>query len=327
MTSALYGERGFFVAGAGPGAHFRTSAHASALFAGAVLAVLDAVDQALGRPAVLDLVDVGAGRGELLRAVLRLAPPALGARLRPVAVELARRPADLPASIGWVGTPPPAVTGLVLATEWLDNVPLDVSEVDDAGLPRYVEVDASGVESPGDPVDGEDARWLARWWPLVDPGTRAEIGLPRDNAWASVLSTVERGAALCVDYGHTRDARPVFGTLAGFRDGRAAPPVPDGSGDLTAHLAIDALAARGATVAGAPPLLVTQRDALRALGVNGRRPPLELASRDPAGYLSALAAASQATELTDPAGLGGHYWLLQPVGLSTNWLSMARWRP
>jgi hypothetical protein len=27
----------------------------------------------------------------------------------------------------------------------------------------------------------------------------------------------------------------------------------------------------------------------------------------------ALAAAGTAAELTDPSGLGGHYWLLQPV--------------
>ena len=35
----------------------------------------------------------------------------------------------------------------------------------------------------------------------------------------------------------------------------------------------------------------------------------------PAGYMRALADASTAAELTDPAGLGGHYWLLQPVGI------------
>jgi hypothetical protein len=53
---------------------------------------------------------------------------------------------------------------------------------------------------------------------------------------------------------------------------------------------------------------------LRRLGVDGRRPPLELAPSDPGGYVRALAAASQAAELTDPAGLGGHYWVAQPVG-------------
>ncbi|HEX6920890.1 MAG TPA: hypothetical protein VF314_11705, partial [Actinomycetes bacterium] len=56
---ALYGEGGFFRRTTGPGAHFRTSVHASPLFARAVLT--------LARAADLDtVVDVGAGHGELL---------------------------------------------------------------------------------------------------------------------------------------------------------------------------------------------------------------------------------------------------------------------
>src|SRR5262249_7218214 len=145
------------------------------------------------------------------------------------------------------------------------------------------------------------------WWPLT-PGGTAEIGVPRDEAWRSALSTVERGLALCVDYGHLRDSRPRTGTLTGYRYGRQVPPVPDGACDLTAHVAFDALAGPHST-------LLRQRDALRALGVSGARPPLALASTDPAAYLRALADASAAAGLTDPAGLGGHYWLLEPVGI------------
>jgi hypothetical protein len=68
-------------------------------------------------------------------------------------------------------------------------------------------------------------------------------------------------------------------------------------------------------VAGLDPLLVRQSAALAALGVRGNRPPIELAHRDPAAYVRALADASTAAELTDLAGLGSHYWLLQPVGI------------
>ncbi|HWG98991.1 MAG TPA: hypothetical protein VNV66_06635, partial [Pilimelia sp.] len=64
MERALYGPGGFFVSGgAGPAGHFRTSVHAAGPFADAVLRLVAAVDEALGRPAELDLVDVGAGRG------------------------------------------------------------------------------------------------------------------------------------------------------------------------------------------------------------------------------------------------------------------------
>jgi hypothetical protein len=81
---------------------------------------------------------------------------------------------------------------------------------------------------------------------------------------------------------------------------------------------MDAVAAAGSAVAGVPARLATQRESLRALGVDGARPPLALAHRDPQGYLRALADASVGAELTDPAGLGGHYWLLQPVGLNVS---------
>jgi SAM-dependent MidA family methyltransferase len=91
--------------------------------------------------------------------------------------------------------------------------------------------------------------------------------------------------------------------------------VPDGSCDISAYVAIDAVAAAGASVAGAEPAVVSQRAALRALGVDARRPPHGRAREDPAGYVRALATASAAAELTDPEGLGGHWWIVQPVGL------------
>jgi SAM-dependent MidA family methyltransferase len=254
-------------------------------------------------------VDIGAGRGELLKALAAVLPTELAARTRLTAVELAPRPDALPSRIEWQPEPPPAVVGLLLATEWLDNVPLDVVAGDP---PRYLNVDGT-LDAP---LSAGDARWLAEWWPLPEyPGARAEIGVPRDAAWAAAVSTVERGLALAVDYGHVRDRRPLTGTLTAFRGGREAEPRPDGSYDLTAHVAFDSVAAAGAAVAGRPPVLRTQRDALRAFGVTGERPPLSDAYTDPAGYLRALAAAGSEAELIDPAGLGGHWWLLQPVGL------------
>lgn len=310
MERGLYGSGGFFSAGPGPRAHFRTSVHASPLFAAALGTLLDRLDAALGRPDPLDVVDIGAGRGELLTALLAGADAGLARRLRPVAVELAPRPDGPPAAVDWRSEAPPDVTGLVVGTEWLDNVPVDVAEADGDGVPRLVLVDpATGAEELGGPVAVRDADWLRRWWPLSEPGGRAEIGWPRDDAWAAAVRTVRRGAALAVDYGHRRADRPPLGTLTGFRDGRQTAPVPDGTGDLTAHVAWDAL------VAAAGGTLYAQRAALHALGVRGDRPPLALAGSDPAGYLRALSAASQAGELTDPAGLGGHGWLLRTVGV------------
>ncbi|WP_431974952.1 SAM-dependent methyltransferase [Micromonospora haikouensis] len=339
MDRALYGPAGFFVAGAGPAGHFRTSAHASPAFAVAVFRLVTRLDAALGFPTPFDIVDVGAGRGELLRALATLArdaatpgatpnstpppPVPLADRLRLTAVEVAPRPPGLPPAIDWTTETPTGITGLLLATEWLDNVPVDVAVPTETGW-RYVLVDPStGEETPGPPLTEEDHTWLTRWHPTSGPGGRVEVGRGRDLAWAGVVGRLRRGAALGVDYGHLRQARPVGGTLTGYRGGRQVPPLPDGSCDVTAHVAMDSVASAGERVARCAYTLVSQREALLALGADGGRPPLSLAGTDPAGYVRALAAASAVAELTDPAGLGGHWWLLQPVGVAVDAL-MAR---
>ncbi|WP_370147729.1 SAM-dependent methyltransferase [Streptacidiphilus sp. EB129] len=320
---ALYGRGGaggFFTSGNGPAAHFRTSVHASALFAGAVLDLVRQVDEALGRPAELVVTDVGAGRGELLTALAERAGaehPGLARRLLLRGVEKAARPAGLPDRVAWGGRIEPAEAGVLIANEWLDNVPVEIAEVDPDGVARLVEVDpASGGERLGAVVSGAEAEWLRRWWPLdgEEPGLRAEIGLPRDRAWAEAVGSLRQGVAVAIDYAHSAGSRPPFGTLAAFRGGREVRPVPDGSCDLTSHVALDSCldaAARGASPVHS--LWTTQRAALRLLGVRGDRPPLALAGTDPAGYLRALAAAGEAAELTATGGLGSFVWGLQSV--------------
>jgi len=323
MQQALYGPEGFFTRTDRPGStgHFRTSAHASPLFATAILRLLAAVDEALGRPDPLQLVDIGAGQGHLLRRLAVLAPTYLAQRLQLTAVEVAPRPPDLPEAIGWRSDPPRprTVHGLLIATEWLDNVPHNIAEVDPDGVARQVLVHPlTGLEELADPLAGPDAAWAARWWshqPAL-PGNRIELGEPRDAAWADAVSAVARGLAITVDYGHMWYARPRVGTLSGFYAGRGAQPIPDGSRDITTHVAMDSACAAGEARAGQPAVLTTQREALQALGVDATRPPQSMAATDPTAYMRALTAASQAGELTDPTGLGGHYWILQPVGVN-----------
>jgi len=323
--TALYGPAGFFRQQAGPAGHFRTSVHASPLFATAVLELVRLVDRGLGRPAELVVTDVGAGRGELLSALggqARARYPELADRLVLRAVELAARPDGLPDWIGWAERIEPAGAGVLIGNEWLDNVPVEIAEVDEDGVVRLVLVDpATGEERLGDPVTGSGAAWLERWWPLAaaEPGFRAEIGLPRDEAWAAAVGSLGRGLALAVDYAHRAQERPPFGSLAAYRQGREVRPVPDGSCDLTSRVALDACLEAARTAHGdriVHSLWTTQREALHALGLSGARPPLSLAADDPAGYLRALAAAGEAAELTGTGGLGSFGWVLQSVGTS-----------
>jgi hypothetical protein len=77
-------------------------------------------------------------------------------------------------------------------------------------------------------------------------------------------------------------------------------PVPDGSCDITSHVMFDSLIAPGDVV-------MSQRDVLRLLGIDGERPPYDGDSR---AYLAGLAAVSEASDLLDPRGFGGFSWLI-----------------
>ncbi|HEY6794337.1 MAG TPA: SAM-dependent methyltransferase [Kineosporiaceae bacterium] len=315
---ALYGPSGFFTTGAGPSGHFRTAVHAAP---GPLARALARLADATGRCRVLD---VGAGHGELLAALTAL-PDA--AHLALHAVDVVARPAGLPAGIGWSQglheIPADAFDdALVIGWELLDDVPCPVLELDEDGAPRTVLVDPrTGREALGpDPAPAELA-WCRRWWPFEDgdPGDRVEVGLPRDLLWAGLA---ERAAAtaggatlLAVDYHHERADRPATGTLTGFRGGRAVPPVPDGSCDVTAHVALDAVAAAAQAAGATDTRLTDQRTALTELGVREglAGPAAHALPAGGAGLLQALARRSAVAELLDPGALGGFGWLVQRV--------------
>ena len=97
-------------------------------------------------------------------------------------------------------------------------------------------------------VDAEAAAaWCAEWWPRHEPAARIEVGLERDAAWRSLCGTLTDGVALAIDYAHMHADRQRGlwdgGTLVGYQDGRVTSPVPDGTRNLTAHVALDACAA------------------------------------------------------------------------------------
>lgn len=292
---ALYGARGLYREQQ-PHEHFSTATSPGLVdvLAGAVVALCR-------RDGLGAFVDIAGGGGELASAVCALAPD-----LDVTCVEVRPRPAALPQRVRWVRSPGGALLpdglhslsgALVLAHEWLDNVPCVIAERTEAGL-LEIGVAPDGTESPGEPVGPSDLAWAERWWP---EGERVEIGAARDDAWTDLLSRVDSGLAVAVDYGHTRTARPPGGSLIAYRSGQVVVPVPDGSCDLTAHVAVDSLV---------HDRLVTQRELLRELALVPDPPPHELATRDPAAYLHALARHSAGSAMTDPNGLGGFWWVL-----------------
>jgi SAM-dependent MidA family methyltransferase len=332
---ALYAvDRGFYVTRGGPAAHFTTAAHGptGAVLARALLALPD-------HP-VRVVVDLGAGRGELATHLVdaldapddvewalstgdeRVELPTRrggrgDGRPRVVAVDVVDRPEGLDDRVEWLRSPGGSALPdplhdlqdtLVIAHEWLDVVPCTVAEVDHEGVLREVLVDAAtGEESLGEPLSGADLRWAEQHWPTSEtsePGDRVEVGLSRDLAWADLVARVGSGTLVAVDYGHTASSRPSAGTLTAYAGGHLTVPVPDGSCDVTAHVAMDTLDAD---------VVQTQREALRALGLRGATPPHELAVAQPLAYVAGLERASAEARLLDPAGFGGFWWAVKGV--------------
>lgn len=328
---ALYGEAGFYRRDEGPAGHFATSAQGipgvADILAQTVLAYAERCDAEV-------VVDFACGRGELLEALARFADPSLEL----AGVDVVARPSALSDRIAWVPSPGAAAVpgfefldgrrALVIAHEWLDVVPCTVAEAGDDGILRSVLVAQDGSESVGEQLAQPELDWVRRWWrPQHDasetsssrgaaaethlPSERVEVGLTRDSAWSNLVENVSRHAApgsivVGVDYGHTSATRPPLGTLTGFRDGAECSPIPDGSCDVTAHVAVDSLDADHVT---------TQRAVM--LDLFGDAPlepvPLDLAHTDPPAYLQRLAVRSALAAAVSPDGLGAFFWWVREL--------------
>ncbi|HWW43633.1 MAG TPA: class I SAM-dependent methyltransferase [Acidimicrobiia bacterium] len=341
--------------GAGRAGHdFITSPEVGTLFGALLARAVDATWAALGSPDPFLLVDAGGGRGRLLADVLRAGAacaPALravlverSARLRAEAQSLLRLetpadalgpftrqheddPAEPVPSTGPVATvldelPDVALPGVIVANEFLDNLPVRLVQraaegwrevlvgLDDL---RFVEVlvdapaalasaadevaDGLGVRA-GDrlPVPLEMAAWLGR----------AAVTLPQGQVW--VLDYADETAGLLA-----RGPTPASGWLRTYREHRAGAGVLEdpGTQDITCDVPLPWLR-RAATHAGFRVAFeTTQAEWLARLGVDaladaGRRTWAAGAARGDLAALAGRSTAVEAAALTDPAGLGAH---------------------
>ena len=279
-----------------PERHFATEAQAGPL-AEALAALIREVDTRLGQPRPLTVVDIGAGAGELLTGILGHLDDELIGRLEATGIDVRPRPDALDPRIEWVQGEAPevvstiwrnGVTGLIIAHEWLDDLPVDVVQRDDLGTLREVLVDpATGEELLGAEVsaDGDAHDWMQQWWwPVRD---RAEVGLHRDRAWARLCTSLNAGTAIAIDYSHLAPERDSgrfdAGTMTGFRDGQAVWPIPDASMNITAHVALDSCAA----ATDPPGTILDQASAVRDL-LGDIDPAIPDASTDPAGFAATI---------------------------------------
>jgi SAM-dependent MidA family methyltransferase len=274
----------------------------------------------MGEPARLRLVELGPGRGTLMRDVLRAARtvPAFHAALE---VELVESNATLAATqratlepesvrLRWsaeLAAQADAVPAIVIANEFLDTLPVEQwVRRNGRWLPRRVGLDAAGQLAfvEGEPDAGVSPPHVAA---AVRDGDVIETRAAAFAAWSARLAALAPPlAALFIDYGH---AAPGLGdTLQAVRahcyeNALAAP----GEADLTAQVDFAAFAAAAAQHGLACDGPVTQAEFLGALGIAERASRLMAAN--PA---RAAAIEGDVARLMAPNGMGGRF---QAIGV------------
>jgi SAM-dependent MidA family methyltransferase len=338
---ALLGSNGFYTRGPGslaadgPAGHFRTSAAVDQgqTLAVGILTVLNDVNARLGSSDRVDVVEIGSGEGTLADALTAAIADSseLARRVHVACIDVHDRPIGLRPDITWItGTAGDVlrdadpIHGLILAHEWLDTIACEILEVDVQGNLRVVLVNQDGTELLGPPLDdmSECARigvdsaavtdWITHWWPGDRlPGDRIEVGIERDNAMRALTKGLRAGTILAVDYAH--DVRSRRRTLAGYRNGRLVTAIPDGSCDITAHVALDSCAHAAEETARAMGCTVrsttrTQREVFDPVAAHVQWPDPENAVSNPQDYAASLEHMSNAAELRG-RGLGDFAWL------------------
>jgi SAM-dependent MidA family methyltransferase len=291
----------------------------------------------LDRPDPFVVVEAGAGRGVLARAVLD-AEPACAPALRYVLVEAsealreqqagvvplepphwalgpAEQGEDEVQSVVGVGPlvtslaelPAQPFVGVVLANELLDNMPPLLLErtAEEWAEVRVTYEDGRFVELLV-PAVAELAEEAERLVPDAPAGARVPLQHAARDWLRRAVAAVERGRVVVIDYADTTPSmacRPWVEWLRTYRaHGRGSPPLEHpGSQDITCEVAVDQLRPPAADR--------TQAEFLRSHGID------ELAAeararweeRAHVGDLEAVrwrSRASEADALTDPAGLG-----------------------
>jgi SAM-dependent MidA family methyltransferase len=324
------------------GGDFLTAAELHPVFGAALARQVAETWERLGRPAPFTLVEYGAGSGTLAVAILaglREDGSPLADALAYAPIELNRhRLAELRGSAAAVGLPVVDAAGLddvpaagvVLASEFLDALPVHVVEMHD-GRPREVHV-GIGCDGAFEDVLGElsEAAVAERMAALdaagvvLAEGQRLEVR-PAVETWAhEAARRLAAGLVLVLDYGAPAadlyGPRRRAGTLMTYRghvaEGDPGAPYRDiGGRDMTAHVDMTAL---GAALTGAGLDLLgetSQAELLVGCGLE------ELVQR----RQEALATASEALELRsavmrllDPRHLGGFRAVLAGRGLAAD---------
>ncbi|GAM09825.1 hypothetical protein OR1_02107 [Geobacter sp. OR-1] len=249
---------------------FYTSSNVHQAFGRVIAAEISQMWECLGRPDSFDLVEAGAGGGQLALDIMDTLAETAPEFYRAVTYRFidkepslqgaqAKKLAGHAAKLAWSDPDELlsgrlVINGCLLSNELIDSFPVHLVEQTKEGLREiYVAVNSNGElsEQADEISDQEIAAYLERIGATLVTGQRAEVNLGAPAWITAVASCLGHGFVLTIDYGFTAQVlyRPgrMNGTLLCYHRHTLEenPYIRPGLQDITAHVDFTALMLAG----------------------------------------------------------------------------------
>jgi len=330
MRMALYEpDYGYYVSGQtkmGWEGDYYTSTDIADFFADCMGCQLQHMWEKLGKPDPFNVLEQGAGRGDLASGVRSWA-----ARQAPdLHAALDYRTEDIHMGVDVISDTSLRVpwkrVHVVLSNELVDAFPVHIVEVRDKNLYELYVDEQDGRLFPvlDEPSSAEVAAYLDNFkipWVTYRDGWRAEINLDALPWLRQVANILQRGYLLAIDYGDK--ARALYsphrqhGTLTCYYQHQTSeqPLARPGQQDITAHVNFSALIDEGRQQGLRLNLFTTQRRWLANMGIHAALDQLRTtrfadmdtdraSDRGQIARLQWMNQQQRVAALTDPAGMG-----------------------
>ena len=319
----------------GKAGDFYTSSDVHAVFGRLLARQFEEIWRAFDRPAQLEILELGPGRGLFARDVLdwsrkkfpdffdtvtytlQESSPALRAKLAQTLGDhiatgravIANGGVPETRSISVCRSTPHETPLLIFANEFFDALPVEIISPEGK---LHLAFAGDRLTEVWLPPEAGELEILDRYGVHPEAGERFEVSLAAQGWAAELARAIQRGALLVIDYGYTRAEQLAGrhrGTLMTYRQHSASPNPYEAPGeqDLTAHVNFTALAGALEQAEMGVQKLVTQSQFLMGIGEKNQFADAFEECRVPQEHAKV---ALQLKHLATPAGMGETFQVL-----------------